>query len=254
MMIQIEALKQIIGNPSFKSDKIRDIPSLNSKKIVIFTQYRDTAYYLYYNLLDWIKKEIDLHVWLKDDNSRINMALVSGDTETSTKINHIKRFSPESNNGFSVVNKLGSVEILISTDALSEGINLQDADAVINYDLPWNPMVIVQRVGRVNRIGNDKDVYVINFTPSDEIEVIVGILKKLKEKIEDITLVVGKETKILSPEEEISVETFGEKIKDISKLSITDLEGYGISDDFKNFIPEGIPQEQLDEFKLLNYI
>ena len=115
-------------------------------------------------------------------------------------------------------------------------------------------MIIVQRVGRVNRIGNEKDVYVINFIPSGEIEVIVGILKKLKEKISDITLVVGKETKILSPEEEISVETFGEKIRDLSQLSMTDLEQYGISEDFKEFIPEGIPQEQVDEYKLLNII
>jgi hypothetical protein len=143
---------------------------------------------------------------------------------------------------------------LVSTDALSEGINLQDADAVINYDLPWNPMIIVQRVGRVNRIGNEKDVFVINFIPSTEIEIIVGILAKLKEKIQDITLVVGKETRILSPEEEISVETFGEKIRNISQLSMTDLEQYGISEDFKQFIPEGIPQEQLDEYKLLNII
>lgn len=65
---------------------------------------------------------------------------------------------------------------------------------------------------------------------------------------------MGKDVKILSPEEEISIETFGEKIKDISKLSMTDLEQYGISEDFREFIPEGIPKEQLDEYKLLNLI
>lgn len=110
------------------------------------------------------------------------------------------------------------------------------------------------RVGRVNRIGNEKDVTVINYIPSNEIEVLVGILRKLKEKIQDITFVVGKETRILSPDEEISVETFGEKIKDISQSSMTDLEQFGMSEDFKNFIPEGIPKEQLDEYKLLNII
>ena len=248
------SLKQIIGNPSFKSQELKDIPSLNRKKIIIFTQYRDTAYYLYHNLLDWIEREIDLHTWLKDEHDRIKIALVTGDTETPTKINYIKRFAPRANNGFEEVKRFGEIEILISTDALSEGVNLQDADAVINYDLPWNPMIIVQRVGRVNRIGNEKDVYVINYIPSDEIEIIVGVLRKLKEKIQDITLIVGKDIKILSPEEEINIETFGERIRDISKLSITDLEQYGISEDFKEFIPEGIPQEQLDEYKLLNLI
>ena len=253
---KFESLKQIIGNPSFMSEELKDksIPSLNRRKIVIFTQYKDTAYYLYHNLYEWIRKETDLHTWLKDEKDRIKMALVTGDTETPTKINYIKRFAPTANNGFEEVRKFGEIEILISTDALSEGVNLQDADAVINYDLPWNPMIIVQRVGRVNRIGNEKDVYVINYVPSDEIEVIVGVLRKLKEKIQDITLIVGKDVKILSPEEEISIETFGEKIKDISKLSMTDLEQYGISEDFKEFIPEGIPEEQLDEYKLLNLI
>ena len=251
---KISALKQVIGNPSFKSEKLGDVASLNGKKIAVFTQYKDTAYYIYNNLVDWVEREIDLHTWLKDKGDRIKIGLVTGDTETSTKINYIRRFAPYANNGSEEVNRFGEIEILISTDALSEGVNLQDADAVINYDLPWNPMIIVQRVGRVNRIGNEKDVYVINYIPSDEIEVVVGVLKKLKEKIRDITLVVGKETRILSPEEEINVETFGEKIKDISKLSITDLEQYGISEDFKQFIPEGIPQEQLDEYKLLNII
>jgi SNF2 family DNA or RNA helicase len=252
---KLEALKQLIGDPSVKSEKLKDVPSLNRKKIIIFTQYRDTAYYLYHSLSDWVEKEINLHTWLKDAKSgRVKIGLVTGDTETSAKINYIKRFAPQANNGYEEVERLGEIEILISTDALSEGVNLQDACAVVDYDLPWNPMVIVQRVGRVNRIGNEKDVHVINFIPSNEIEVIVGILRKLKEKIRDITFVVGKETRILSPEEEINVETFGEKIKDISQSSMTDLEHYGISDDFKQFIPEGIPQEQLDEYKLLNII
>lgn len=252
---KLESLKQILGDPSVKSERIKDIPSLHGKKIIIFTQYRDTAYYLFHNLLNWVEKEQSLQRWLKDGRSgRIKIGLVTGDTDTSTKINYIKRFAPQANNGWDEVEKAGELEILVSTDALSEGVNLQDADAVINYDLPWNPMVIVQRVGRVNRIGKEEEVIVINYLPSSEIEIIVGILNKLKEKIRDITLVVGKETKILSPEEEISVETFGERIKSISYLSMTELERYGLSDDFREFIPEGVSQEQLDEYKLLNVI
>jgi SNF2 family DNA or RNA helicase len=252
---KLESLKQILGNPSFKSETLKNVPSLNGKKILIFTQYKDTAYYLYHSLLHWIENETDLHTWLKDpQRDKIKIGLVTGDTDTSTKINSLKRFAPQANNGFEEVKRFGEIEILISTDALSEGVNLQDADAVVNYDLPWNPMIIVQRVGRVNRIGNEKDVHVVNYIPSDEVEVIVGVLRKLKEKIKDITLIVGKDVKILTPEEEISIETFGEKIKDISKLSVTDLEQYGLSEDFKQFIPEGIPPEQLDEYKLLNII
>ncbi|RLB89211.1 MAG: hypothetical protein DRH10_06330, partial [Deltaproteobacteria bacterium] len=252
---KLSALKQIIGDPSQKSDKLENVDSLNRKKIIIFTQYKDTAYYLHHNLQDWASRETGLHTWLKDvKTDRIKIGLVTGDLDTSTKMNYLKRFAPVANSGYGEIERHGELEILISTDALSEGVNLQDADAVVNYDLPWNPMVIVQRVGRVNRIGNETDVYVVNFMPASEIEVIVGILSKLKEKISDITLIVGKETKILSPDEEITVETFGEKIKDYSQLSITELEQYGISEDFEKFLPEGMPQEQVDEYKLSNII
>jgi len=251
---KLESLKQLIGNPAFKSRRLKNIPSLNRKKILIFTQYKDTAYYIYHNLRSWIENETDIHSWLRDKHGRIKIGLVTGETETSTKMNFIKRFAARANSGFEEVSRFGDIEILISTDALSEGVNLQDADAVVNYDLPWNPMIIVQRVGRVNRIGNDKDVCVINYVPSDEIEIIVGVLNKLKEKIKDITLIVGKDVKILTPEEEISIETFGEHIKDISKKSIADLERYSISEDFKQFIPEGISREQFDDYKLLAMI
>jgi len=249
---KLRALKEIIGNPNYRSGKI-DAPSLNGRKIVIFTQYKDTAYYLYHNLQYWVKNERDLHTWLKDDD-RLKIGLVTGETETSTKINFIKRFAPSANNGWREVEKFGEIEILITTDALSEGVNLQDADAVINYDLPWNPMIIIQRVGRVNRIGNEKDINVINYMPSKEIEILVGILDKLQEKIDDITLVVGKDVRILSPDEKINIETFGEKIKDLSQISIKKLEEYGLSDEIKEFIPEKIPEKQMDEYKLLNII
>ncbi len=252
---KLEVLKNLIANPKYKSEKLSNIPTLNGKKIIIFTQYKDTAYYIYHNLREWIEREVDLHPWLKDKRTdSIKIALVTGDTDTTTKINYIKRFAPKANAGEEEARRYGEVDILISTDALSEGVNLQDADAVVNFDLPWNPMIIVQRVGRVNRIGNEKDVYVLNFTPTREIEVLVGILNKLKQKIEDITLVVGKESRILSPEEEINVETFGERIKKISEFSMTALEEFSISEEFKQWFGEGIPQEQIDEYKLLNIV
>jgi len=249
---KLRVLKNIIGNPEFKSENIK-VPTLHRKKIVIFTQYKDTAYYIYNNLQNWIENEIDLHSWLKE-GEKLKIGLVTGETETSTKINYIKRFSPSSNNGWDEVNRSGEIQILITTDALSEGVNLQDADAVVNYDLPWNPMIIVQRVGRVNRIGNEKDITVINYMPSGEIEVLVGILNKLNEKIEDITLVVGKDVRILSPEEKINIETFGEKIKDLSRIPMEQLEEYGLSTEIKEFISDKISKQQLDDYKLLNKI
>src|SRR3972149_738756 len=102
---KLDSLKQILGIPSVKSEKLKDIPSLNRKKIIIFTQYRDTAYYLYNNLSDWIRKEITLHTWLKDAKSdKIKLGIVTGDTETPAKINFILRFVPHANHGYNEEN------------------------------------------------------------------------------------------------------------------------------------------------------
>ncbi|MEM4399636.1 MAG: helicase-related protein [Candidatus Nitrosocaldus sp.] len=263
---KFEILKQLLYEPSKRSQHFNDIPSLYGKKVLIFTQYKDTAYYLYHNLKEWVNKEIILHRWLKYDNNangNVRIGLVTGDTDIETKMNYIRRFAPIANRygEKGIVNYINNsqpydneIHILISTDVLSEGVNLQDADAVINYDLPWNPMVIVQRVGRVNRIGNEKDIIVINYLPSDEIDVVVRVLQKLKEKIDDITLIIGKDVRILHPNEDINIQTFGEKIKSISEKKMTELEEYGLDEDFKQFIPKGIPKEQIDEYKLLNII
>jgi superfamily II DNA or RNA helicase len=258
---KLELLKQLLYEPTKRTPYLNDTPPLFNKKVLIFTQYKDTAYYIYNNLKEWIKKEPLLHRWLKysnDNGSNLKIGLVTGDTDIHAKNNYIKRFAPIANRD-SINSKLTYLEdeinILISTDVLSEGVNLQDADVVINYDLPWNPMIIVQRVGRVNRIGNDKDVIVINYLPSnDELDIIVRVLQKLKEKIDDITLIIGKDVRILQPDEEIKIETFGMKIKRLSEESITELEEYGLSEDFKEFISTSIPKEQLDEFRLLNII
>jgi SNF2 family DNA or RNA helicase len=249
---KIETLLQILGPEKYMSKKIK-CENLHKRKVVIFTQYRDTAYYIYHNIVNWIENNPELHRWLKKDG-KIKVGLVTGDTDPQAKTNYIKRFAPNANDGWKEVQQLGEIEILISTDTLSEGVNLQDGDVVINFDLPWNPMQIVQRVGRVNRIGNEKDVIVVNFIPFEELELIVGILKKLKEKIEDITLVVGKETKILLPEEEITIETFGEKIKEIAKATTTKLEEMGVSEEFKHILPEGMKEHEVDEYKLINFI
>ncbi len=228
---------------------------LAGKKYIIFTQYKDTANYIYSNLENWIKEQKTTLTYLFDTKrNSLKIGLMTGDLDVEEKERMIKRLAPEANEGYDVVNRLGELMILVSTDTLSEGVNLQDVNGVINYDLPWNPMIIVQRVGRVSRIGNEKDVFVKNFVPVQEIEISLGILAKLQEKIKDITLLVGKEFYILSAdEEEISIETFGEKLKSIAELSISQLEEVSASEDLK-LIKGGIPEEVLAEFELLDYV
>jgi len=237
-----------------KIEKLKEIiySELNGKKYIIFTQYKDTAHYIFNNLREWIfKQKITLSYLFKSENE-LKLALVTGDVKTERKQNIIKRFAPIANNAPQYANS-DEIEIIVSTDALSEGVNLQDADGVINFDLPWNPMKIVQRVGRVNRIGNEKDIFFKNFSPVQELETIIGILEKLNSKIKDITYLVGKEFYILSEEEEIKTETFEKKIMDLQTANMTQLEEISRVGDSK-ILGDIIHNEEIAKFKLLDFI
>ncbi len=240
-----------------KLEKLKQLmyEELAGKKYVIFTQYKDTAEYLYHNLVKWLKRQEKTLTYLFDaKRGSLKIELVTGDTDIENKVRIIKRFAPNANNGRGEVEKFGEIMILVSTDSLSEGVNLQDGDGVINYDLPWNPMKIVQRVGRISRIGNEKEIFVKNFVPAKEIEISLGILAKLQEKIKDITLLVGKEFYILSAdEEEISIETFGERLKNIAEYSLSKLEELSSSNDLR-LISGEISKEVLAEFELLEFV
>ena len=136
---------------------------------------------------------------------------------------------------------------------MSEGVNLQDASIVINYDLPWNPMRIVQRVGRVNRIGSTSDVYVYNFFPTRDLEELLKLLDKLQDKIEDVKNLLAKEMQILSEEEDVTVETLGEKIKGTrQELDITQLELNARSEDFKVADVYGEDEETIQKLRIVS--
>jgi SNF2 family DNA or RNA helicase len=247
----------VYKDPKLKKLKSLIYNELRNKKYIIFTQYKDTAKYLYHSLIRYIERQKSTLTYLFDTKheNKLKIGLVTGELDIADKERIIKRFAPRANNGYDVVEKEGKIEILIATDSLSEGVNLQDGDGVINYDLPWNPMTIVQRVGRVSRIGNEKDVFVKNFVPVQEIEVSIGLLAKLQEKIKDITLIIGKEFYILSSaDEEISIETFGEKIKNLAELKLTELEEVSATEDAKEIMVGKIPEEVKAEFELLDFV
>lgn len=177
----------------FKDDKLDQLKRFVSKnmdkKILLFTQFKDTANYLYTNLLDVAEEDFQIR-------------LVTGDTKD--KMMEIIRFSPTSQEDIIARTfKLDGLrtDFLVSTDALSEGVNLQEADIVVNYDLPWNPVRIIQRVGRVDRIGANKRFKVVNFIPAKSIDKGLGLLKRLNEKIDNIIEILGVEHSILTLEE-----------------------------------------------------
>jgi len=106
------------------------------------------------------------------------------------------------------------IKILVSTDVLAEGVNLHTANAVLNYDLPWNPTKVLQRVGRVNRVGSEHTgILVYNFFPTDQSEEQIGLEACIKNKIQAFHDTLGEDAKYLTEEEVVSAhELFGETI------------------------------------------
>jgi superfamily II DNA or RNA helicase/HKD family nuclease len=198
-----------------KIDRLSDVIGNRDGKILVFTQYRGTAEYVYRKLLN------DPSTPLTGANSEV----VKGGSGDKQGV--INRFAPEASGTTQELSDSDQTELqyVVATDTLSEGVNLQDVHTVVNYDLPWNPMRIVQRVGRVDRIGTEAEKHVHNFYPDGDIEAAIKLLKRLQAKINDIALIVGKENNILDPNEnQILNQTRAESEKTIGELEIDEIE------------------------------
>ncbi|KJH72188.1 helicase-related protein [Aliterella atlantica] len=167
-------------------------PPLQGKKRLIFTQYADTAKYLHDNLKAQGKQD-DIDV------------IYSGSSKNKARA--VGRFAPKANKEYKF--RLGESELntLIATDVLAEGLNLQDGDSIINYDLHWNPVRLIQRFGRIDRIGSEKDIiYGFNFLPELGIERNLGLQQKLKNRIQEIHDTIGEDSAILDRTEQLNEE------------------------------------------------
>ena len=153
---KLEQLKNILRNCG------------NNKKCLIFTEYFATLEYLTHNLKD----EFSVDYVAGQDLKGMSM-------KPSTKDKKIKRFKEE------------KFQHLISTDVLAEGFNLPEADIVINYDLPYNPVKIIQRVGRATRINVPKQIEIINFQPDETIDQELNLIEKLDMRISNIINMIG---------------------------------------------------------------
>lgn len=147
------------------------------EKVLIFTQFADTAFYLYEQLK-------------KRGLAKIDYA--TGDSESPTALAH--RFSPISNAKPEIVKTGSDLRILVATDVLSEGQNLQDAHIILNYDLPWAIIRLIQRAGRIDRIGQKAEqIYCYSFLPEDGIEQIINLRRTLVTRIKENAEVVGSD-------------------------------------------------------------
>src|SRR5205807_1988123 len=166
-------------NPE-KDEKLKALLKLLTKtypeqKVLIFTQFADTVLYLEQQLLD---EEIDR---------------VAGATGRSVDPTALAwRFSPESNGKRDVVPPAQELRVLVATDVLSEGQNLQDCAVVVNYDLPWAIIRLIQRAGRVDRIGQKAaQILCRSFLPADGVERIINLRGRVRQRLRENAEVVG---------------------------------------------------------------
>lgn len=192
-----------------------------NKKILIFTFFADTV--------DYIQNELETDKKMAEVLKKTGF--VSGRDQRSA-IHAAKRFAPTAQDSADIVKEDGELTYLFATDVLSEGQNLQDCGELINYDLHWNPVRMVQRNGRINRLGSSfKEVLVENYIPGDDLEEFLGLMQKINRKIELIKHAIGTDSSI-----------FGEEI---DPRSYTNL----YSEDDKTATEEyGILKSKLDAF------
>lgn len=159
------------------AEKVRKPLNSGNRKVIVFTAFADTAKYLYAELAHWALEELGLH-----------SALVTGGGHIQVTLPHLRKdlasiltaFSPRSKERPADLADEGDIELLIATDCISEGQNLQDCDFLINYDIHWNPVRIIQRFGRIDRIGSPNDrIQLVNFWPNIELEEYINLEQRV---------------------------------------------------------------------------
>ena len=195
----------------------------DNKKVLIFTAFSDTAVYLYDYLAETIKSKHGL-----------NVALVTGDVEARSTLKLREKldfnkvltlFSPISKERKAVYPHLNEeIDVLIATDCISEGQNLQDCDYLINYDIHWNPVRIIQRFGRIDRIGSkNAQIQLVNYWPDMTLDEYINLKGRVEARMKVSVLTATGDDNILSPEEKDDLEYRKQQLERL-KEDVVDLE------------------------------
>ena len=178
------------------------------KKVLIFTQSKETAEYLTKQL-----KRRGLK----------NLSLITGGMDNIQPI--IKRFSPISNKFDIKKSEESEIDILITTDVLSEGQNLQDCNTAINYDLPWAIIKLIQRVGRIDRIGQESDkIFCQSFMPDENLEKQIKLRSRIQNRLRENAEVIGADEQFFENEKQILIDLYNEKSEILEKELTDDID------------------------------
>ena len=203
------------------AEKQREPLNKDNRKVLIFTAFSDTAQYLYEQVGAYMLRSFGLHT-----------ALVTGSVEGRSTVPKFKAdlnnvltcFSPVSKDRAALMPDGPDIDILIATDCISEGQNLQDCDCVINYDIHWNPVRLVQRFGRIDRIGSQNVVIqMINFWPDVQLDAYIDLRARVETRMKALVLSSTGDDNPLSPEEKGDLEYRREQLQRL-RTEVVDLE------------------------------
>lgn len=197
----IQIAKTINPSNDLKLDELKNqiIKKINNpinegnKKVIVFTAFADTAKYLYDNIAEWAYSEFGLASGIITGSSKVETNLPGVHNSFESILTY---FSPKSNHF--TTNK--EIDILFATDCISEGQNLQDCDYLINYDIHWNPVRLIQRFGRVDRIGSKNDVIqLVNFWPDMSLDEYIKLENRVRSRMTMVDVAATGEDDLLDP-------------------------------------------------------
>lgn len=204
------------------SDKIENPINPGNKKVLIFSAFSDTAEYLYEHVSIYVKKKYGL-----------NTAVITGSIDGKTTIKGFKAslnnvltcFSPISKGKALLMPESDAdIDILIATDCISEGQNLQDCDYLVNYDIHWNPVRIIQRFGRIDRIGSKNQyIQLVNFWPDMDLDEYINLKSHVETRMKISIMTSTGDDDLINPEEKGDLEYRKQQLKRLQE-EVVDIE------------------------------
>jgi SNF2 family DNA or RNA helicase len=225
-----------------------------NRKVLVFTAFADTASYLYDNLKDWAQNELGVHAALVSGGAVENKT-----TFGKNDFNHIlTNFSPiaKKRDKMKGMPQDSEIDLLIATDCISEGQNLQDCDYLANYDIHWNPVRVIQRFGRIDRIGSiNPKVQLVNFWPTQDLDKYISLKTRVEARMALVDLSATADDNLLNTEEieELITEDLRYRDRQLKRLreEVLDLEDFDESISLTDFTLDDFRAE-LDHYSEAN--
>ncbi len=215
--LKLQKLIEVVEN------KINNPINPGNRKVLIFSAFADTTNYLYEQLADMFKQKYGIHTARIQGAQSGNTANIPGTKETDRLLTLFSPLSKERDQTYAEDSNI-DIDILIATDCVSEGQNLQDCDMCINYDIHWNPVRIVQRFGRIDRIGSKNEyIQLINFWPNVSLDEYINLNARVENRMMLVDATATGDDNIISSEQ-ADLDYRKEQLKKLQEGDLQDLE------------------------------